>query len=161
MDLTTLTGPEPNEPVDLFTFQQRAFPLLLGWSLGSILAGLIWRRPGQGFWRGIGDQFIGWGLVDGLIAWFGLGGAQRNSQLLKNGQLSADEHVHQRRNFILIVALNVLLDVGYIIGGRYLTKRAENEQRRGMGWGILVQGGFLFVWDLFLLILVPGIRRNE
>lgn len=156
MGFTTLTRPETNNPVDLFTLQQRSFPGLLAWSVGSVVSGLFWRWPRPGFWRGFGDQFIGWGLVDGLIASFGLRSAQRNFQRFQYGEMNAEDYARQSRNFTLIVALNVLVDVGYIIGGRSLINRAEREQQRGTGWGILVQGGFLLIWDIFLLMFKRG-----
>jgi hypothetical protein len=161
MDHQALTEPAPQEAADLFIYQQRSFPLLLAWSLGSVIVGWLWRRPASVFWRGLGDQFIGWGLVDGLIAGFGLRGARRNAGLCKNGQMDLVEVHRQRRNFSLIIGLNIFLDLGYMLLGRSLINRSQEEYRRGMGWGILVQGGFLFIWDVLLLLFIPEKRRGH
>jgi hypothetical protein len=161
MDHETLTEPAPQEAADLFTYQQRAFPLLLAWSVGSVLAGWLWRRPRAAFWRGIGDQFIGWGSVDALIASFGLRGARRNAVLRQNGQMDSGTYTRQRRNFSLIIGLNIILDLGYMLVGRSVINQSQEDYRRGMGWGILVQGGFLFIWDVLLLLFIPEKRRGH
>ncbi len=131
--------------MNVFAFQLKALPILLGWSAGSVLAGLIWRKQRAQFWQGLGGQFIGWGLVDGLIAMAGLRGAARAERRYIAGEIDRQAHKRQRRNFFWLLAGNTLLDAGYIWGGRRLLQQANSsEERRGMGWGIIFQGGFPF-----------------
>ncbi|MBM4427863.1 MAG: hypothetical protein FJ031_11590 [Chloroflexi bacterium] len=54
-------------------------------------------------------------------------------------------------NLKRILLINTALDVFYVAGGIALifTLGAENPEWRGHGWGIIVQGGFLFFFDLF------------
>lgn len=54
---------------------------------------------------------------------------------------------------------NAGLDVGYVLGGLYLTERAKSaaknpERLRGFGQSIVLQGGFLFVFDLAMYLIV-------
>ncbi len=145
------SGVATRRSLDVFSFQLIALPVLLGWSLGSILTGLIWCRGRGRLWRGFGEQFIGWGLVDGLIALAGLRGARRASV----SEIEPQAHNQQRRLFFWLLGANTLLDAGYIWGGRRVVRGAgDDEKRRGMGWGIIVQGSFLLVWDAVLMILL-------
>jgi hypothetical protein len=46
------------------------------------------------------------------------------------------------------VAINVGLDVLYVLGGWWLVRRAgTNEARQGAGIGIIIQGAFLLIYD--------------
>lgn len=54
-----------------------------------------------------------------------------------------------------ILLFNAGLDVGYMLGGVYLLERGKREVKnaerlRGFGRSILLQGAFLFVFDLSL-----------
>lgn len=141
----------------LFDFQLRTFPILLAWSIGSVAAGLFWWLKGDRWLRGFGMQFVGWGLIDGLIALFALRGAVDKSTQLESGYISPSEHARQARSFKKIVLANAFLDIGYMLGGRWLIQRfPHDQQKQGMGWAIIIQGGFLMVWDVFLALLSPG-----
>lgn len=147
---------------DVFALQRRALPVLLGWAAGSIAAGLVWWQAGNAWWRGLASQFVGWGLVDGLIALFGLRGAARNAARLASGEMGRAEHDRQARTFERILWINAGLDVGYVLGGRWLARRwPDDAQRRGMGRGIVYQGAFLLVFDLALALLVWRKRRGN
>jgi uncharacterized membrane protein YecN with MAPEG domain len=45
----------------------------------------------------------------------------------------------------------------YVVGGLVLvyTFAAQNQFMAGNGWGIIVQGGFLFIFDLLHALAVP------
>ncbi len=148
--------PKERTVKNIFTFQVRAMPILLGWAGGSILAGLLWQRERDPWFKGFGGQFIGWGIINGLIALFGLRGAQKNAARFTSGEISLEEHTRQTNQFRNLVAINTALDVGYIAAGAWLagSKNSPDPQRKGMGWGIILQGAFLFVWDLLLTLLV-------
>ena len=52
-----------------------------------------------------------------------------------------------------ILLFNAGLDIGYMLGGAYLIERSKNtannpERLRGFGKSIILQGGFLFAYDL-------------
>ena len=103
---------------------------LLVWSLGSLGTSVIglYARPNE-FWRSFWFMSGLWGLIDGLIAWYGLVGGHRTpSQLLP------------------ILRLNAGLDVVYIVVAGFLLNRSK-PLLRGFGMGVLVQGVFLLVFD--------------
>ena len=54
------------------------------------------------------------------------------------------------RNLRRLLWFNAALDVGYMAGGVWLarSKGRDDANWRGQGWGIVVQGAFLFVFDL-------------
>ncbi|HAX70778.1 MAG TPA: hypothetical protein DCY14_14295 [Anaerolineae bacterium] len=63
----------------------------------------------------------------------------------------ADATPKEIANLKRILLINTALDVLYVAGGiaLILTFGAANPEWRGHGWGIIVQGGFLFFFDLF------------
>jgi Family of unknown function (DUF6992) len=150
---------------NLYRFQQRAFPALLGWALGSVAAGLFWMKNLDGSVAGFGSQFAGWGAINAILGLFGLNSARRNLERQAKGDISLAEHTQQGRNFERLVLLNAGLDIGYIAAGALLAgtpvTKPQNRPgfRSGMGWGILVQGAFLLVWDLLLALLVHRRQR--
>lgn len=154
-------APESRPDFNLYTYQQDAMPILLGWGIGSTLAGLVWRRSASSWLRGLGIQFIGWGIVDALIASFAIANAANKSAQVDSGEITKVEHRRQSEQFERIVWLNALLDIGYILGGSRMVKRSQqNRQRRGMGWGIIIQGLFLFIWDVLLASTARRKRRD-
>ena len=148
-----------NQSFDVFDFQCRALPVLMGWAAGSLVAGWLWWRSHSTWWRGLGTQFAGGGLIDGGIAGFGLRGALRNSHRLASGQIDQGELKRQARNFERLLWINTGLDVGYVVAGLWLARHyPDDEGRRAMGWGIILQGAFLLVYDLILARLVRARR---
>lgn len=154
---------------NLYRFQQRLFPILLGWALGSIAAGILWMKNPHATTAGLGSQFAGWGVINAVLAAFGLNSARRNLERQAQGEISADEHDRQAQNFERLVLLNAGLDLGYIAAGAWLARTPPQQvgtagakpasSRKGMGLGIVAQGAFLLAWDLLLALLVHK-RRN-
>ncbi len=140
---------------NLFQYQQNILPILLGWGTGSSMSGIIWLRGGNQWWRGVGSQFLGWGLINALIAWVGIKNAQKKAKQLQSGEINQIEHKRQTKTFKLILWLNAGLDIGYILGGHKLIQSSkDNLMRSGVGWGIICQGAALFVWDILLARLI-------
>lgn len=145
---------EPS-PFNLYQFQRSAMPVLLGWALGSVVAGALWLRNPSRYLRGVGGQFAAWGLIDGLIALFALAGARRKAARWQASQITPAGHARETDQFEKIVWANAALDVGYILGGRWWARRhPADPHRRGMGLGVMIQGAFLLFWDLFLALAV-------
>ncbi|NDJ78087.1 MAG: hypothetical protein GYB65_17705 [Chloroflexi bacterium] len=135
-------------PYNVFTYQQRMMAVLLGWAAGSITLGLLWWRGGSEWLRGLGSQFVGWGIIDGLIALGGLRGANRNAALFAAGEMDEATHAIHAQRFELILWINTGLDVLYMAFGAWLVRHFRtHDERRGMGLGIITQGAFLFVFD--------------
>ncbi len=126
-------------------FQRFLSLRLLLWSLLCGLGGLLLWISGDPFWRGFGLQATAWGAVDAAIALYGLRGL--------TGKLAAAfdpaESARRTRWLRRILGLNAALDVFYIVGGLALALTLGRSQpfSAGMGWGIVLQGVFLLLFD--------------
>ena len=122
------------------TFGRNVSLRLLLWSVLSMaVGGLLWRR-GAPEGRAVGAQAVGWGAIDALIALSGL----------RPGRQPPAAPTRAARNLRRLLWFNAVLDVGYMAGGVWLarSKGRDDANWRGQGWGIVVQGAFLFVFDL-------------
>jgi Family of unknown function (DUF6992) len=128
-------------------FTQTIARRLLLWGALSTIGGAILQFNRRPFWIGVGQQAIGWGLIDALIAIIAGRSTPRSlsSQTLRR-----------------ILLINAALDTLYMLGGFLFarTKGATNEKLRGQGWGIVLQGLFLFKFDLIHALLVPPDTPN-
>lgn len=129
-------------------FTQTIMCRLFLWGALSAIGGVILQFTRRPFWIGVGRQAIGWGIIDALIA---LIAGRLSSKLLRSRML--------RR----ILLLNAGLDVLYMLGGFILarTKGADDEKMLGQGWGIVLQGLFLFKFDLIHGLLVPHEMNSD
>ena len=130
--------------MSLWRFQQRLTGILLGWAAASIGVGLAIARGGDPLRRGVGEQYVGWGIVNAVIAVIGRRGASR-----QRSAAPADAAA-QKRTLSRLLWVNTGLDVLYVLGGwRVMRGRgAADAHWRGRGLGIVLQGGFLFFFDL-------------
>jgi hypothetical protein len=138
--------------MDIWQFQRLLTQRLIQWALASIGLGAL-LSLGRGFWRGMGLQFLAWGAVDFGIAWFGTTRAgQRMAELPDptNPQAREEEALSLRR----LLWLGVVSDVAYLALGDWLAKRGS-AFRRGSGWGVILQGAFLFIFDLAHVLESP------
>lgn len=132
----------------IWEFQRRLTGALLGWATASITFGLGLLRGEDLFRRGVGEQFAGWGAVNALIALFGRASAARRQKLPEASEPATQ--AAERRNIARLLWVNTGLDVFYVLGGALTARKrgATDEQWRGRGVGIVIQGGFLFFFDL-------------
>ena len=137
---------------NFWKFSKKLSVNLLAWSGFSIASGGWLLRNDQPFWRGIGLHFVAWGVIDALIALFGLVSTNRKSRQAASGERGGDEivAVDQKRLYRLLL-INTWLDILYFMGGGwlYLHKGAKDESWRGQGIGVILQSGFLFFFDLW------------
>ena len=129
---------------------------LLVWSGLSAGGGVVSLLSGAPFWRGFGTQAVAWGAVDALIAALGGEMARRRRASLPDPMEPA-RLLREERNLRRLLLINTGLDVLYVAGGvaLALTLGAGDPTWRGHGWGIVVQGAFLFAFDLFHAQRVP------
>lgn len=138
----------------IWDFQAALTRRLLFWSALSLAGGALLLLFGGPFWRGFGLQAALWGAIDAGIASFG----QRSSaQRRRSGGSDPAVLAREARNVRRLLWVNAGLDVLYIAGGLVLaqTLGATDAFARGNGWGIVLQGGFLFLLDLFHALAVP------
>lgn len=129
----------PDEVAALASHQQAANVILATWGVGSVTLGAIQLFSPNPFVKAFGLQNLVWGGIDGSIAIFG------HTQLQKL-DWSSTTALEENLKFRRILLINALLDVLYLAIG-YLLWRKANVKWRGHGAGIMLQGGFLFVFD--------------
>ncbi|WP_343417212.1 hypothetical protein [Candidatus Flexifilum breve] len=131
--------------MDIWRFQRLLSVRLIQWALASIGIGAL-LSLGTKFWRGVGSQFVGWGVVNIAIAYFGGRMADQRIQTLPD-PYAKDVLRKEGVNLQRLLWINALLDLFYMRGGQWLTGKG-GAFRRGMGVGIFLQGLALFVFDL-------------
>ena len=97
------------------------------WTIAGSIGGLASSDPwARNFW--LTNSL--WAGINSAIALFGLLGPEPNPADLKT-----------------VLYINAGLDVLYVATGAVLASRSE-PNLQGMGWAIVLQGGFLLVFDL-------------
>ena len=144
----------------LFTFHQsrmnineNAMLVLGGWAAGNILAGTYGNFNAKGEAKYFHQFNAMWNIVNLGIATFGYFNAiNSNPSSMANLEILNDYNSLQ--SFLL---LNAGLDAAYIMTGFYLKERAKNspssERLKGYGNSLLLQGGFLLVFDVALYFI--------
>jgi len=127
----------------IWGFESKITSRLLVWSILSVLSGL-WGWFGRGF----GIQCVAWGCVDAAIAFVSARSAARRK--------STVDPKREAQNIRKILWVNFGLDILYILGGFLLTQKYPASFWQGTGWGIILQGGFLFFFDLYHALSVPA-----
>ncbi len=133
---------------------------LIQWALISKVLGLLMLTK-RGFWSGVGWQFIGWAGLNFGIAYFGFNAAQARLEKLGPARNLPNVRAKEARGLRRLLWLNFFLDILYMLGGLLLFRRKQSSPRlRGTGLGILLQGGFLFVFDYYHAIKTPDVRSK-
>jgi hypothetical protein len=139
-----------------FDFRVRAMSVLLAWSALNILAGgagaVLGRTKGARVFLGANGA---WNLVNLAIALGGLLSALGHAP----GSLEGIPLVREMVFFRDVLLVNVGLDVGYVGAGvvTWLWGRSLQEPWRiGIGLALVVQGLFLFGFDVILSFIVSG-----
>jgi hypothetical protein len=127
---------------------QTAMLTLGGWALGNIAVGsaLYFNASGQN--KYFHQMNVAWNLVNLSIAGFGYYSAVHPDTVL-----NITESLKQQSNIEKILLFNAGLDVAYVMTGFYLKERAKHSGKnsdrfRGYGNSLILQGSFLFVFDL-------------
>ena len=147
---------------NLLTFNEKrlqtnrnAMKVLGGWAVGNFLvSGLLIGRS-EGGTKAFHQMNVGWNVINLGLAGFGYYSAMRADPAALDLYASVKDQYGIEKTFLL----NAGLDVGYMLGGLYLTERAKNagknqERLTGFGQSILLQGGFLFVFDLAMYFII-------
>jgi len=143
----------------IWDFQTRLTRRLLVWSAFSMLFSTLTIFSANLLLRGLAIQFFAWGSIDAGIALFGAyASAQKRSRVQATG--SAENEAQESRWLERILWINTALDVLYILGGFWLmqTKGVESPLWSGHGLGIVIQGGFLFLFDFYHALALRKLR---
>jgi hypothetical protein len=134
---------------------RQGMTILMGWALANMAVGgaAMWRTSGR--WRGFHEMNAGWSLVNMTIGAFGYWGNRGPMP----GQPSLWLTIAEDASIREVLLLNAGLDVGYMaLGGLLWERGLRTDSARMVGWGhsVLLQGAFLFVFDLTLYGLHRG-----
>lgn len=134
--------------MNIWQFQNLISKRLLQWGLASVILGILMRFGGK-FWKNLGNQFIAWGAIDAGIA---IGGQIASNNRIDQYENAGKAEVKQKeaKNLSRLLWINAALDVLYILGGFFWSKRDK-----GNGLGVLIQGAFLLFFDCFHALKMP------
>lgn len=132
---------------------QNAMLVLGSWAVGNILLGTYGNFKAKNEAKYFHQFNAFWNTVNLGIAAFGYFNAI-NSNPANLTNLEILKEYSSLQNFFL---LNAGLDVAYIMTGFYLKEKSKNSAKsdmlRGYGNSLLLQGGFLFLFDVALYFI--------
>jgi hypothetical protein len=85
--------------------------------------------------------------VNAGIAYVGATSTAQRQAALPDANLPG-RHLEEGRNLHRLLLINAGLDVLYILGGLALMRGNASASQRGTGWGIVLQGAALLVFDI-------------
>ncbi len=132
-------------------FRKTGMLILGGWAAANIAGGVAFRANTSGSTKYFHEMNAIWNSVNLGIAAFGYFGAVK----LANPETALDLYKEQI-SMDKILLFNAGLDLAYIAGGVFLMERSKtvskNAQRlMGYGRSVVMQGAFLFVFDLAMV----------
>lgn len=132
---------------------ESAMLVLGGWAAANILVGSVGNFKVSGEAKYFHQFNALWNVVNLGIAAFGYFNAV-NSDPSTMTNLEIVKDYNSLQNFLL---LNAGLDAAYIMTGFYLKERSKSsssaERLRGYGNSLLLQGGFLLLFDVSLYFI--------
>lgn len=127
--------------------------ILGSWAIGNMAFSSLSLKGASPEVKAFHQMNIGWNAVNLTISGFGYYAALHDPV-----DLSIVESIKAGEQMKHILLFNAGLDVGYILGGLYLIERAKNtpnrqDQLRGFGKGVVMNGAFLLVFDSIMVWL--------
>ncbi len=136
---------------DRRVLESRGMMVLGTWAVGNMVWGGIEASRQEGKTKAFHQMNLYWNSVNLAIAGLGYFNAKKSR---KKAGLWESLRAQQKTEKILLV--NAALDLGYMATGMYLKergKRMQNQQLRGFGNSVILQGAFLMVFDGILYAL--------
>jgi hypothetical protein len=130
--------------------ERRAMLQLGTWAVGNIALGsVLAARSKNAENKAFHQMNAGWNLVNLAIAGFGYYSSQQSVPTDLTAWVLLEKNYGLQKTFLF----NAGLDIGYMAGGALLMERSKNtiknpERLRGFGKSVILQGGFLFVFDV-------------
>lgn len=145
--------------MNIWDFQTRLIRRLFVWSALSVAFSALTFFSASPFLRGVAIQCFVWGIIDAAIAFYG-GRLSAKKRLKITGSDRGEKEAEESRWLGHILWINTGLDVLYVLGGIWLMQSwgAESPLWRGHGWGVVIQGGFLFFFDFFHAFTLRNLR---
>ncbi|MEM9888726.1 MAG: hypothetical protein AAF849_22715 [Bacteroidota bacterium] len=143
--------------------QKTAMTILGSWAIGNIAVGSVLASRQEGTSKYFNQMNAGWNVINLAIAGFGYYGALKADPSGFDSYQSIQEQYKLQK----LLLFNAGLDVGYMLGGVYLIERSKNtasdknpERLKGFGQSIVLQGAFLFVFDLTTYFVLAADNDN-
>ena len=132
---------------------QRGLTVLGGWAVGNLVVSGIAAGQMEGSTHYLHQMNLGWGAINLALAGVGYLGARRAA---RQPTPSRSENVRAQLRTENLYLFNAGLDVAYLATGFYLLEKSRNptapgssDRWRGYGQSLLLQGGFLLLFDGF------------
>ncbi|MGM0545839.1 MAG: DUF6992 family protein [Bacteroidota bacterium] len=126
--------------------------VLSGWALSNIAIGSVGYFNSSGRTKYLHQMNVGWNIVNLAIA----GGALYQYANADPTAFSLTQSLAESKSIENILLLNMGLNVGYIATGGFLWERGlrkTNNRLIGYGQSLIIQGGFLLLFDSTLYVL--------
>ncbi|MDX9727744.1 MAG: hypothetical protein RBT50_00635 [Bacteroidales bacterium] len=136
--------------------------VLGGWALANMAAGAYGWAAFEGEKKYFSQMNLFWNVVNLSIAGFALYSSYSTDvSLMSEGELLA-RHLKTEKLFLI----NSGLDVGYMGAGLLMRHFSSNSEKRGdllKGYGnaVILQGGFLLVFDMAMYFIFHDIRPGN
>lgn len=135
--------------------------VLGAWGIANIAGGAVDMSQTTGSQRSFHQMNLGWGVINLGLAASSLWTATHTDPAAFDLYETARQH-HRMQKILLF---NAGLDVAYMAGGAWMLERAktgvQNQDRlRGFGRSIILQGAFLFAFDVGAAIYLGGMEKQ-
>jgi hypothetical protein len=128
---------------------QQGLSILASWSVLNMAWSVFNLRSGDPTNQAYHQMNFAWNTVNLAIAGFG-----SYQSLHALGDLSLLSSLSEQAKIKRILAVNAALDLTYMLGGVYLREYAKSSDKanrfEGFGRAVIVNGAFLFVFDVIL-----------
>lgn len=124
--------------------------MLGGWAAGNIFWGAAAVGSANGSDKYFHQMNLGWGIINGALA--GMNMLQFRKQMAKSKSLSFAGSMKEQQKLERLFLINAGLDVAYLGTGLWMKERSKTaakkpERLKGFGNSLLLQGGFLLLFD--------------
>ena len=133
---------------------RQAMLTLGGWAVANIIGNsALYLNTDAGHRKYFYQMNAVWNVVNLAIAGFGYYGS-----IHPDTNLTLFESLREQSNLENILLFNAGLDIGYIMTGFFLIEKSKSSDKhqarwKGYGQSLILQGGFLFVFDVVVFYL--------
>lgn len=140
---------------------RRSMFVLGAWGMVNVAGGAVGTAQTTGSQRAFHQMNLGWGIINlGLAAssWWTV--THTDPAVFDLYETARQHHRMQK-----ILLFNAGLDVAYMAGGAWMLERAKTgvqnpDRLRGFGRSLLLQGAFLFVFDIGTAVYLGGLEKQ-
>ena len=139
--------------------EKRSMITLTSWGGLNLTSGLIGMNLSSGESHYFHQMNLAWGAINMGIGISGLLIKRKEPENLK-GIIDQDHRLEK------ILYINTGLDIAYMTAGLLLKAQAQNDMEnyhrfKGFGNSLLIQGGFLFAFDIAQIIIHSRYRKGN